>query len=90
MPEFTRGSTPRSRDLLADASAGRHHEFWPCDVALLDAGTVDPSQLHGARRVTDAYLLALAVVHGGRFATFDQPLSLSAVPRAGDEHLAVL
>lgn len=77
-------------DLLRRACDSRHHEFWPCDVSLLDASIVDGSRLHGPRQVTDAYLLALATAHGGRFATFDRTLSLSAVHGASEDHLTVL
>lgn len=76
--------------LLGRARAGGHHEFWPCDVSVLDPAVVDPSRLHGPRQVTDAYLLALAVAHGGRFVTFDRSLALSAVRGAFEEHLVVL
>jgi hypothetical protein len=40
--------------------------------------------------VTDAYLLALAVAHDGRFVTFDRSLTLATVPGATEEHLVVL
>ena len=77
-------------DLLSHARGGGHHEFWPCDLSLLDATVVDGSRLHGPRQVTDAYLLALATAHGGRFVTFDRSLSLSSVHGASEEHLIVL
>lgn len=77
-------------DLLARATRTRHHDFWPCTVSLLDDGSVDPARVHSSRQVTDAYLLALAVAHDGRFVTFDRSIALTAVPGAGDEHLVVL
>jgi len=77
-------------DLLGRARAGDRHEFWPCDISLLDPRIVDRGHLHGPRQVTDAYLLALAVAHEGRFVTFDRSLSLLSVPRASGEHLSVL
>jgi uncharacterized protein len=77
-------------DLLARAADARHHEFWSCDVSLLDAKVVDASRLHGPRQVTDAYLLALAVAHGGRFLTFDSSVSLMQVHGATADHLTVL
>jgi toxin-antitoxin system PIN domain toxin len=77
-------------DLLGRAQDTVHHAFWPCDVSLLDARIVAPSRLHGPRQVTDAYLLALAVAHGGRFATFDRSLSLATVPGATEAHMTVL
>jgi toxin-antitoxin system PIN domain toxin len=77
-------------ELLAHACATVHHEFWPCEVSLLDPGVVDAERVHGPRQVTDAYLLALAVAHDGRFATFDRALALSAVPNATQEHLTII
>jgi toxin-antitoxin system PIN domain toxin len=76
--------------LLSRACADDHHAFWPCDITLLDPTTVVPTHLHGPRQVTDAYLLALAVAHGGRFVTFDRTVALSAVPGATGAHLTVL
>ncbi len=39
-------SPARAVELLAAAQGGRHHEFWPCDVGLLDPRVVDRSRLH--------------------------------------------
>lgn len=75
---------------LARACAGPPHEFWPCDVSVLDDRVVDRSRVHGARQVTDAYLLALAVRHGGRFVTFDRSVALSAAVGAAPRHLHVI
>lgn len=76
--------------LLSRARDSGHHEFWPCDVSLLDARIVDSSRLHGPRQVTDAYLLALATAHDGRFITFGRSLPLSSVHGASEDHLTVL
>jgi toxin-antitoxin system PIN domain toxin len=76
--------------LLSRACDSAHHAFWPCDVSALDARIVDRSRVLGPRQVTDAYLLALAAAHGGRFVTFDRSLSLAAVPGASEHHLTVL
>ncbi|MBK5307553.1 MAG: PIN domain-containing protein [Frankiaceae bacterium] len=76
--------------LLGRARAGGHHEFWPCDVSLLDPAVIDRSRLHSARQVTDAYLLALAAARGGRLVTFDRSVPLTAVPHATKENLTVL
>ncbi len=76
--------------LLSRARDSRHHEFWPCDISLLDARIVDKSRLHGPRQVTDAYLLALATAHAGRFITLDRSLPLSAVHGASEDQLTVL
>lgn len=66
------------------------HRFWPDEVSLLDADAIDGSRIHAARQVTDVYLLALAVRHGGRFVTFDEGIALSAVKGAGQRHLVTL
>jgi toxin-antitoxin system PIN domain toxin len=77
-------------DLLERACATPHHEFWSCEISLLDPRVVDRRRLHGPRQVTDAYLLALAVRRGGRFVTFDQAVVTSAVPGATGAALTVL
>jgi uncharacterized protein len=77
-------------DRLRRATVTEYHQFWTCSVSLLDDRRVNSSHVHGPRQVTDVYLLALAVEHGGRFATFDRTIPLSAVPGARPEHLAVI
>jgi uncharacterized protein len=77
-------------DLLRRACGSGDHEFWACDVSLLDDRIVDPSRLHGPRQLTDAYLLALATAHGGRFVTFDRSLPLSSVRGATRDHVIAL
>lgn len=77
-------------DLLSRARDNDAHAFWPCDVSLLDARVVDRLRLHGSRQVTDAYLLALATAHGGRFVTFDRSVPVASVTDARDEHLTVI
>lgn len=75
---------------LAQAAQSPPPEFWPDDPSLLDRRFLDPGQLLGPRQITDAYLLALALRHGGRFVTFDRSVPLAAVPGARSEHLLVL
>lgn len=77
-------------ELLEGACAGVHHEFWPCQLSLLEAEVIDRSRVHGPRQVTDAYLLALATTNDGRFVTFDHRVALSAVPRAAEARLVIL
>lgn len=76
--------------LLDEARAGGRHAFWPCDVSALDGSIIDRDRVHGPRQLTDAYLLALAVAHGGRLVTFDRSVPMSAVPSAGEQHLAIV
>jgi hypothetical protein len=48
-------------------------------LSLLDSPLVDRDRLLQSGQVTDSYLLALAVKHGARLATFDKRLVSSAV-----------
>lgn len=75
---------------LLGATAHRAREFWPDDLSLLDAGLIDATRIHGPRQLTNAYLLALAVKHGGRLVTFDGAIPTSAVVGAKPRHLLSL
>lgn len=75
---------------LAEATGTRHHEFWPDDLSILDAGTFDTSRIHGPRQVTDVYLLALAVAHGGCFVTFHGSVARTSIQGADARHLVAL
>ena len=75
---------------LAEACRHPSHAFWPAPISLLQQGLIDWQRLLGPRQITDAYLLALAVSQGGRFATFDQRIGLDVVPSARAGHLRVI
>jgi predicted nucleic acid-binding protein len=77
-------------DRLAAATATDLHEFWADDVSLLDDRLLDPARILGPRQITDLYLLALAVRHGGRLVTFDAAIPLQAVRGATARHLLQL
>lgn len=77
-------------DRLAEAANGSDHQFWSADVNMLGEGVFDWARVLGHRQVTDVYLLALAVHHGGRFVTFDRRIVLDAVKDAGSENLEIL
>ena len=86
------GARPAAQIIERLRAAMEHsaHEFWPDDASILDPRVVDATRVHGARQVTDTYLLALAVKHGGRLATFDSGIALSAVKGAQANHLVTL
>ena len=75
---------------LAAALNGERHEFWPDSLSLLEPRRLAWEHVLGSRQVTDAYLLALAVQHGGRLVTFDRGVSVQAVAGAGKRHLVTL
>ena len=55
------------------------HTFWSDDLSIASSDLIDPSRLLTSAQVTDSYLLALALAHGGHLATFDRRLSAVAV-----------
>lgn len=75
---------------LRQATAHRAHEFWPDDVSLLDVQAIDATRVHGPNQLTDVYLLALAIAHGGRLVTLDQAIPTAAVRGAQKKHLVVI
>lgn len=75
---------------LAEAANSRWHAFWPDDVSLLQAGTLNWGAVLRSRQVTDCYLLALAVHHEGRFTTFDRRIATDAVSGARPGNLALI
>jgi len=75
---------------LREAAEAVYHQFWAEGPSLLAPGLVSWEYIVGSRQVTDAYLLALAVHHGGRLVTFDHAIARRVVPGAEEQHLVVL
>jgi uncharacterized protein len=69
---------------------GTDHAFWPDDISLLDAGRINRARILGPKQLTDVYLLALAVKNGGRLATFDRAIPISAVRGATKRNVVVI
>jgi toxin-antitoxin system PIN domain toxin len=86
------GSVPPAQalEILAHATAHPGHEFWPCDLSLTNTFNFNPDRVLTSSQVTDTYLLALAVARGGRLVTFDQRITLAAVPAARPANLLVI
>jgi len=66
-------SPPEAMAMMDRIAAYPHHEFWPDTLPLSDAAR-HIALLAGHRQITDAYLLGLAIEHGGRLATLDRGL----------------
>jgi toxin-antitoxin system PIN domain toxin len=66
------------------------HHFWADSVSITDESLFRPSMIGGHQKITDAYLLGLAVRNHGNLATFDRSIPLRAVIGAGPEHLALI
>jgi uncharacterized protein len=72
------GSAQAARHLLTGILATPGHQFWPDDLSLTSVDIFP--HLPASENITDFYLLALAVKHGGRFATFDRTVPASLLP----------
>jgi uncharacterized protein len=79
-----------AHELLGRQRAETDHAFWPADVSILDTEIFARERLLGPKQLTDVYLLALAVKHGGCLATIDGGVSLEAVRGAEARHLAIV
>jgi toxin-antitoxin system PIN domain toxin len=65
------------------------HSFWADSISLRDESRFDFTGV-SHRQITDVYLLALAVEHGGRLATLDRSIPARAVVNAGPESLEII
>ena len=83
------GSTAAVMPALASVTGLPGHEYWPDDVRLMNATQLDTDRLLGHGQVTDSYLLALAVAHGGKLASFDRRLVPDA-ERGGRDALLLI
>jgi len=71
------GDAPVVIELLRRICTGEDHHFWADSISPREMLTPGHALTHG--QVTDVYLLALAVAHGGRLATLDRRIPMSAV-----------
>jgi len=70
--------------------SGPDHHFWHDSVSLLDEKLFRPNMIPGHQKITDAYLLGLAVRQNGGLATFDRSIPIKAVVGARPEHLHLI
>jgi len=85
-PAFSRDAVqPREAlQVLVANTAAKDHRFWPDDQPFAKAVAFAGIRLVGHQQVTDAYLLGLAVHHGGVLATLDRQISALTEPTAGE------
>ena len=92
-PAYSRRSVlslQQVRQRLREACDALDHAFWPDDISLRSDGLFNFARVQGHNQITDLYLLALAVRHGGCLASFDQAIALTSVHGAAQRHLKVL
>jgi toxin-antitoxin system PIN domain toxin len=66
------------------------HHFWSDSLSLLDEKVFHVRFIGGHRKITDAYLLGLAVHCGGKLVTFDRSIPAKAIIGAGPNHFEVI
>lgn len=76
----------RLRSLCSTAD----HHFWADSVSLMDEALFRLSMFGGHQKITDAYLLGLAVRNHGRLSTFDRSISLKAVHGADAGNIVLI
>ncbi|CAK0755725.1 Ribonuclease VapC44 [Gammaproteobacteria bacterium] len=92
-PHYSRVIHRTAAEVVADlhaVSGQTKHEFWPDDLTLRDSSIIRTDRIKGPRQITDIYLLALAVKHGGCLATFDGSIPVDAVVGTMPGHLVLL
>ena len=67
--------------ILATLRSLPGYHVWPDNISLVGCDIIDAAQITTPGQVTDAYLLALAITHGGQLATFDRRLATKPVRR---------
>jgi uncharacterized protein len=65
-------SPKQARNLLDENLNHTAHQFWPAQISYSDAVEPFGDNVYGYRQVTGAYLLGLAIHHGGKLATLDR------------------
>jgi len=82
-------ATPREvASRLRILCASRDHHWWEDSVSLLDEGLFRTHAIQGHQKITDVYLLGLAVRRQGKLVTFDRSIPVKAVAGAG--HLELI
>jgi len=80
-PALSSNPVDHARELNTLCSVRRHH-FWPDDISSRTIFDDDISMR--ASQITDLYLIALAIAHGGKLATFDTRIPAHLLPGGMD------
>ncbi|OFW42869.1 MAG: hypothetical protein A3J29_02500 [Acidobacteria bacterium RIFCSPLOWO2_12_FULL_67_14b] len=82
-PAFSRDAVqPRdATQVLVANTAAKDHALWADDLAFAEAVAFAGVRLIGHQQVTDAYLLGLAIRHGGVLATLDRQIVVLTEPK---------
>ena len=89
---YTQGrheSTEAVRNRLETFCANGNHSFWPEQLSIRDEERFKLTGLSHSK-ITDVYLLAIAVDQGGRLVTFDRRIPLAGAVGAEPDQLEVI
>ncbi len=64
-------SLSEAMDSMRKIASHPDHIFWPDDLPFSISTSASHHLIMGYRQITDAYLIGLALHHGGRLATLD-------------------
>ena len=67
-------SVQEATEGLRASLASRDHQFWPDSMSWPEAVPILGMPIGGRQRVTDVYLVALAIRHRGKLATLDKAI----------------
>jgi toxin-antitoxin system PIN domain toxin len=81
------GDAPVALGILRQFCAAQEHHFWSDDISIRDL--LEPNFILTHAQITDVYLLGLAAHKGGKLATLDQRVPVSAV-RGGTQAIEFL
>ncbi|MEQ8211180.1 MAG: PIN domain-containing protein [Lacipirellulaceae bacterium] len=77
-------------DQLGTLLQVKNHSFWPDELSILDRSIFELTKLTGHKQVTDLYLAGLAQHNGGKLATFDQSIPVTALVKPWSGVLEVI
>ena len=81
------GSPEAARTLLSGMTSQPGHQFWPDSISLCDAR--EYPQLPSSKKLTEYYLLALAVKNKGTLATFDRRIDPELIKGGADAYRVI-
>lgn len=81
------GDVPAVFSILHQVCEAPGHHFWAEDLSILEI--LEPDAIITPAKITDTYLLGLAVHHKGKLATLDQRIQAKAV-RSGRQALELV
>ncbi len=85
-PAFSRDAVqPReATQILSANTSAADHTFWPDELPFAEGVAFAGVRLLGHQQTTDAYLLGLAIHHGGMLATLDQRIAALTEARSAE------